>query len=475
MAGTVSKMPLDDDNITIIDPLSDDVLLLIFDKLDLNDKARVRRVCSNWRFIVDSQLIKVKVVSTELPQNEYQRWSHCCHMSASSSNRVPGHFKSLSEIAVIVKACPNVVGLNLHGAVLTASGLTKLASTAAWSKLQHIEICYCKIGKNEDEEEVKLELISNIRKCVFLRHFAFYKTKDEWTGEIIDRCAKKLNIFTIGFNGYSGKLPLQHVGRDVKRLEVHGVGLASADLENLIQRAPGANCNIEQLTFKNARLSPRTLQQVTPHFPNLKTLELPLPMITSTGQVIKAFSRLKKLERIGLFHRHLYEEVNIDNLIFRLTGLYGSQLKALSIGLYPISNKAIFAIANNCPNLEVLEVGKTDVYNFSPVLNPTADYISGISNKCSSAFRVLKQLQTINLSLTRIDDEGIIDIVSFCKKLRRLELNCCKQITQHGILSFVSLARSKPSETFVLSVRNVDNFEYGVSIALPKNLTVIVY
>lgn len=295
---------------TTVSDIHDDCLLLIFNHLNVTDKACARLVCKRWFSVVEKTLRKQAVLSTQA--QDTPRWTKCSKHSASVSNTLTGFGRS--SLIPFVDKCINVIAINLHSIRITPLMMKKLRTSKCWSKLVHLEIAYCKIDQLD-----KLSFYESIRKCSQLRHFTFYKTSDVQSNDIVCHVGsmQSLTSFTLGFHTYSARLQLDTLGPNISRLELHGLGLSFNDMERLGSRPTTANHKLKQLKIKNSYMSETTLELIAAKFPNLTTLDIPLPTVHGALAPVLAqsISNLSKLERVSLTHRHLYEDLNVDDAV----------------------------------------------------------------------------------------------------------------------------------------------------------------
>jgi len=126
-----------------------------------------------------------------------------------------------------------------------------------------------------------------------------------------------------------------------------------------------------------------------------------------------------------------------------------------------MGNMGLATIGQNCPNLQELIVkGCTQITD------------AGIQILCCNVggSHNCPQLQTINLSGTKITDQAIGYFTRYCPELRSLDLSNCESITDKGV---VSLAQTYRQNLLTLNLQGCKNITDVSIIEITKNCSAL--
>lgn len=442
---------------SIQDLLTNDILLSIFDKINIVHRKRIARVCKAWKDLVDISFLWVRVFSAVDDRRCVANWqpSHWFSIKFSSQTdyiRIPK--VSASEIlSRTAEQLPNIKAIDLECCDMN-------------NRIIRTILSHCK----------KIERI-NLDSSTRLNFYSFNLMVRDWDrlrhvnlsccSEVTEVSARfliqqlplleSLNLCGTRINGHC----LDKLNTNMKRLDISYCWGVQLEGLNALARA---NCdNLEELSVNNFDFdgSENCIVSLCDNFAKLKHLQMSIgPCVAQeyfidrvTGRGFSSIAKLQQLETL------IIEKICIlDNssLLKILRGCPNLKLLKLNLGWLNFCNDMSFgSIAQLLPNLEELHI----------------QYPSALT--CVSMARIsdLKNLRSISLVNTNIDND-IFKHIEKLEYLRNINFDECRKITLRGLNHLCRIAGKRPDHQINASLLGT-----GITVArirgrknFPQNL-----
>lgn len=414
---------------SIRDLLTNDILLSIFDKINIVHRKRISRVCRAWKELIDVSFLWVKVFSAVDARRCVTNWqpSHWCGIKFSSQRdyiRIPK--VSASEIlSRTAEKLPNLRAIDLECCDMNNRIIRNI--------LNHCK----KIERINLDSSNKLNFYSlhlMVRDWDKLRHVNL-----SCCSEVTEVSARfliqslplleSLNLCGTRING----LCLDRLNPNMKRLDISYCW--GVQFEGLSALAKAACVKLEELSVNNFDFdgSESCIVSLCDKFTNLKHLQMSIgpcvaheffiDRVTSRG--FSAIAQLQQLETL------IIEKICIlDNgsLLKIMRGCPNLKHLRLNLGWLNFCNDQSFAaIPKLLPKLEELHV----------------QYPSALSSASMTDIGELKNLSVLSLINTNVDNE-IFKHLENLNNLRSINLDECRKITLRGLNHLCRIASKRP-------------------------------
>lgn len=413
----------------MLDLLTNDILLSIFDKVSVLHRRRLSQVCKRWKELIDITLLWVTVFSAVdarrcicdwqpsnwlslkfVSQKNYLRLPkvsasevlsrmapqlpnltaidlECCDMSNRIIRTILNHCKKIERINFDSSTRLNFYSFNLM--------------VQDWNRLKHINLSCC-----TEVNEVSARFL--IQKLTHL--------------ESLNLCGTRIN----------GQC-LDKLGKNMKRLDI---SYCWAIQEEGLQALARAHCkDLIELSVNNFDFdrSEKCMIDLLNNFNNLKHLQMSIgPCVAHdyfidriTGRGFAPIAKLKHLETL------IIEKICImDNIALMEILRSCSQLKHLKLNLGWLNLCTDFAfenIGNQLPHLEELHIS----------------YPSVLTTMGMSSLVKLSKLRSLSLVNTSIDND-IFKFIEGLDNLTKINFDDCRKITLKGLNSLCRIANKRP-------------------------------
>lgn len=412
--------------------LTNDVLLSIFDKVNVVHKKRLSRVCKRWRYLIDITFLWVREFSAVDDRKCVTDWEpsdwlgiklvynrdyiRIPRFSASAIlNKAARHLPNLKAINLecgdvnsriirtILDSCKKVERINLD----SSTGLNHISfilMAQAWSRLRHVNLSCC----TEVNEASALFLIKALTRL-----------------ESLNLCGTRIN----------GECLVQ-LNPNMKRLDISYCWSVQAPGQDALAKA---KCiGLEELSVNSFDFdgSEMRLVSICNRFVNLKHLRMSIGPCVAADYFIdriksggfSAIARLKRLETL------IIEKICImDNaaLVQILKGCSKLKYLRLNLGwLNRCSDESFFNIDQYLPDLEELHIL----------------YPSALTSASAASICRLANLKSLSLVNTTIDNEFFKNIDKLTR-LNKLTLDECRKITLKGFNQLVRVINKRDPQT----------------------------
>ncbi len=191
----------------------------------------------------------------------------------------------------------------------------------------------------------------------------------------------------------------------------------------------------------------------------------------ASDKSVVEFSRCPRLRELRLAHCRLVSRKSI-----RILSVRCPQLEVLDIGcIAGVRDSLLSVLGKNCIYLRVL--------NIANAANVTDDGIVALSRGCTQmekldlswctrvtdwsigkVARAMPKLTDISLSETKVTDNGLLELTTYCTKLRAIHLAKCSDVTNVGATNIVKNLRDTIEELTLASCSRIsdDNIAYIV-------------
>lgn len=419
------------------DLLTNDILLSIFDKINIVHRKRIARVCKAWKELVDISLLWVRVFSAVDDRRCVANWQPSDWFSIKFSSqrdyiRIPK--VSASEIlSKTAEQLPNLKAIDLECCDMNNRIIRTILSHC--KKIERINL----------DSSTRLNFYSfnlMIRDWDSLRHVNL-----SCCSEVTEVSARfliqnlplleSLNLCGTRING----LCLDKLNSNMKRLDISYCWGVQLDGLNALSRA---SCDkLEELSVNNFDFdgSENCMVSLCDNFANLKHLQMSIGPCVAQEYFIdrvtsKGFAAIAKLQHLETL---IIEKICIlDNasLLKIMRGCPNLKHLRLNLGWLNFCNDLSFAsIPQLLPHLEELHV----------------QYPSSLT--CVSVARIseLSRLRALSLVNTGVDNE-IFKHLEKLENLRSINLDECRKITLRGLNHLCRIAGKRPEQRITASL-----------------------
>lgn len=426
-----------DSRLAIQDLLTNDVLLSIFDKINIVHRKRLARVCKRWKELIEITFLWVKVFSAVDDRRCVADWQSSNWLSlrfVSQSNYIRIPKVSASEIlSRTAENLPNLTGIDLECCDMNNRIIRTILNSCKkverinldsstrlnyysfnlmvqdWGRLKHVNLSCC----TEVNEVSARFLIQNLPRL------------------------ESLNLCGTRIHGHC----LENLNRNMKRLDVSYCWGVQEEGLKALARAPC--CDLEELSVNNFDFdgSESCMIALYQNFQKLKHLQMSIGPCVAHDYFIdrvttRGFSSIAKLHNLETL---IIEKICImDNDALLSIMKSCSKLKhlRLNLGWLNFCNDLSFSnISSMLPNLEELHIS----------------YPSALTSCGCAGFANLKKLRALSLINTNIDN----DIFKYIEKLDNLvslNLDECRKITLRGLTHLCRIANKRPDRKIKASL-----------------------
>lgn len=426
-----------DSKLVIHELFTDDVLLSIFDKINIVHRKRLARVCKRWKELIEITFLWVKVFSAVDDRRcvadwQSSNWLGLKFVSQKDYIRIPK--VSASEILSKTSGqLPNLTGIDLECCDMNnriirtiLSGCKKVerinldSSTRLnyysfnlmvqdWSRLKHVNLSCC----TEVNEMSARFLIQNLPRL-----------------ESLNLCGTRI----------TGNC-LENLNRNMKRLDIsYCWGVQEEGLKALAR----AQCyDLEELSVNNFDFdgSESCMIDLNKSFKKLKHLQMSIgpcvshdyfiDRVTNTG--FSSIATLRNLETLIIEKICIMDNAALSSII---KGCSNLKHLRLNLGWLNFCNDLSFAsISTMLPNLEELHIS----------------YPSALTTLSCSGFVNLKKLRSLSLINTNIDND-IFKHIEKLENLVTLNFDECRKITLRGLTHLCRMANKRPDRKIKVSL-----------------------
>lgn len=413
------------------DPLTNDILLSIFDKISILHRKRLSRVCRRWKQLIDATFLWVTVFSAVDDRRcvanwQPSNWLGLKFVSSKDYIRVPKlsasellsrtseHLPNLTAIDLeccdmnnrtirtILNHCKKVERINLDSSTrLNYYSFNLMIQD--WNRLKHVNLSCC----TEVNEVSARFLIQSLTRL-----------------ESLNLCGTRIN-----------GLCLDQLNVNMKRLDIsYCWGVQEQGLSALAR----ARCvMLEELSVNNFDFngSESCMMAIFNNFKNLKHLQLSIGPCVAHDYFIdrvtnRGFSTIAKLRDLETL---IIEKICIlDNaaLLSIFTNCSKITHLKLNLGWLNFCNDISFANLDTLlPNLEELHIY----------------YPSALGSAALSCLSNLKKLKSLSLVNTNIDNE-IFKYIERLDCLICLNFDDCRKVTLRGLNLLCRIANRRSNQ-----------------------------
>lgn len=407
------------------DLFTNDILISIFDKLNVVQRKRLSRVCTHWKDLIEKTFRWVTVFSAVDDRRCVTNWQPSGWISlkfVSQKNyiRIPKTSASdiLSRVAsqlpnltaidleccdinnrvirTILSNCKKIERINLDSSTrLNYYSFTLMARD--WARLRHVNLSCCV----DVDEKSALFLIQNLTQLESLN----------LCGTIIEgRC-------------------LEHLNPNMKRLDISYCWRVREDGLRALSRA---KCrHLEELSINNFDFdgSENCMIQVLGNFLSLKHLQMSIgPCVAHdyfidriSNKGFSAIAQLKDLETLIIEKICILHNNTLIHIFKNCTKL--KRLR-LNLGWLNFCNDICFVhLGSLLPNLEELHIA----------------YPSSLTSTGLSSISNLKRLKSLSIVNSNIDND-VFKYIERLDNLTTVNLDDCRKITLRGLTMLKKIA-----------------------------------
>jgi hypothetical protein len=417
--------------------LTNDILLSIFDRMNVLHRRRLSRVCKRWKQLIDVSFLYVKVFSAVDARRcicdwQPSNWMSLRFVSQKDYIRVPK--VSASEIlAKLAPLLPNLTAIDLECCDMSNRIIRNILTSCKkierinldsstrlnyysfnlmvrdWSQLRHVNLSCC----TEVSEMSARYLIQN------LQHL-----------ESLNLCGTRIT-----------GVCLDKLGVNMKRLDISYCWSVQEEGSLALARAPCKD--LIELSVNNFDFdrSESCLIALCNQFENLKYLQMSIgPCVAHdyfidrvTQRGFSAISKLKHLETLIIEKICIMDNTALMDIIKSCT-----KLKCLRLNL---------SWLNFCTDVCFRNIGVA----LSDLEELHISYPSVLTSAGMCTLVNLRKLKSLSLVNTGIDNE-IFKFIDELDNLTYINLDDCRKITLRGLNHLCRIATKRPNVTIEASL-----------------------
>lgn len=429
--------------------LTDDILLSIFDRINLLHRKRLARVCRRWKELIDITFLWVTVFSAVDARRCVCDWQPSNWLSLKSISqvdyiRIPK--VSASEIlAKMAPKLPNLVAIDLECCDMSNRIIRNILSCCKkverinldsstrlnfysfnlmiqdWNRLRHVNLSCC-----TEVNEVSARFL-----IVNLPHL-----------ESLNLCGTRIN----------GQC-LNNLNAKMRRLDISYCWAVQEDGLAALAKAPCTD--LIELSVNNFDFdrSENCLIDLCTNFPNLKHLQMSIGPCVAHDYFIdrlsvrgfSAISKLKNLETLVIEKICIMDDVALVSI---LKGCPNLKCLRLNLGwLNHCTDVSFMSLGVLVPHLEELQIS----------------YPSTLSTFGMISLNNLRNLKSLSLINTNIDND-IFKLIESHANLNKINFDECRKVTLRGLNHLCRIANKKPGTIYRASLLGT-----GINISRLKN------
>ncbi|KAI3655112.1 hypothetical protein MP228_000492 [Amoeboaphelidium protococcarum] len=326
-------------------------------------------------------------------------------------------------VSLVAISCPQIESLTLSNcSQITDRSMVLIAKHCR--KLKILNLNRCDLVSTESVEELargctKLEVLNLSRPLMNPRT----QIADEAIAAVVQANPNLKELRLRNCERLSDDTVIKIAQSTQQNLLALDLSWCSQLTDRAIVEGLGMHCkSLKSLALNGCkRLEDGSLRSLLTNCPNIASLSLAhLPFISD--QVLTAMAvNMKHLQILSLNGCARVGDASITAIVENC-----NQLQCLSLFQLPISDVAVEAVANNCPDLVSLSISGCVL----------------VTDNGAIHIQKLRKLQSLYLNGAKITDISLVMIASQCRQIRALSLNDCQQLTDK---TFVCLSKYCPS------------------------------
>lgn len=395
-----------------VDDLPDDVLLTVFERLDIKSRVRIERVSQRWQ-----QLAR-------------QLWKSQRHLSLvgvfSSRPELPGRFCSAPLCpagltpcvleALLVRCDGCVRTLNLGFATRSLNSEAGAVISVLCPNLENIDISGARL--NNTSVQLLAEGCSKLKTAVLMR---CTEVDDGGIRKLLGLC-KNLELLNLAaMHRLSGEC-FSEAGTGLRRLLLDGCwGLTMAGLSAIVTKCTSL---VELSLSRCIQATDRELELLGQNLTALKIFRFSGSFPGCTSASIISIANLSLLEDLDLSHNRHVTEVAISTICKGC-----KKLRCLDLtGIHNHAGDAILAALAACSSLRILKVS-----------------YAGVTDVGLNAIAHQGQLRSFEVrGCPTVTNEGVQALVKQCSHLHMLDLTGCRLLDNRAVTECNNIVRERP-------------------------------